>query len=459
MRRLFNPQKLLEFNPGDKKVRAELEMMDKILKARKGILEIVAKDVQGEADADTGRPGMSADQVLRMAIVKQRYQLSYDELHDRVADSVNLRRFCGYEWEEVQQSSALQDNIKRLTAKTLEAVNDALVVYAQEQGLEDGKKVRIDTLAVETNIHYPTDARLIEDSVRVITRMLGRARKALPQAGIAFHDHTRVAEKRVLAIANTRKEDERKQLYGDLLEYAREVVKDAREGAKRLRQAKGTEEEQQIGRLMADDLETVAVKLEKIIGQTNRRVMKGESVPAAEKIVSIFEEHTDIIEKGGRDTVFGHKVCVAAGKRLILDAMMPRGNPADSTLYPEALERVIAKNGGKVPEAVATDGGFASQANEDLARSLGVQKVYFAKSIRRGVASLLSDWQRKSLHAFRAGIEGILSTMMRVRGLTRCIWHGWESFQSYLWASIVSENLSRITRTLLAREATAAAGG
>jgi IS5 family transposase len=453
MRRLFNQQKMLEFNPGNKKVRAELEMMDKVLKSREGILELVAKDIQGEADGDTGRPGMSADQVLRMAIVKQRYQLSYEELSDQVSDSVNLRRFCGYEWGEVPQASALQDNIKRLTAKTLEAVNDALVAYAQQQGLENGKKVRIDTLAVETNIHYPTDARLIEDAIRVITRMLGRARSTLPQAGLTFHDHTRVAAKRVLAIANSRGAEERKQLYGDLLKYAIEVVQEARENARKLRKTKGTEEEQELGRLMADDLEAVATKLERIIDQTTRRVMKGESVPASEKIVSIFEDHTDIIEKGGRETVFGHKVCVSTGLRLVLDAIMPRGNPADSSLYCEAIDRVRAKNGGKPPEMAAADGGFASQANEDYARSLGIDKVFFGKSVRRGVKSLLSDWQRKSLRAFRAGIEGILSTLKRVRGFTRCLWEGWESFQSFLWASIVSENLVRIARDMTAREA------
>jgi len=459
MRRHSNPQGMLDFSPWDPKIRAELEIMNKVLREREEVLDLILKDIRGDADPDDGRPGMSAEQVLRVAITKQRYQLSYDLLYERLSDSINLKWFCKFEFQEVPSASTMQENIKKLKPETLEAVNDALVSYAREKGLEDGKKVRIDSMAAETNIHYPTDARLISDCVGVITRLLNRTRRILPQAGIAFNDRTRVVNKRVHAITDCRKEDARKGLYADLIRLGKEVLQFAQDGIKKLRQVTGTEEEQELGQIMADDINFIAEKLERIIDQTDRRVMKGEHVPAKDKIVSIFEDHTDIIEKGGRETVFGHKVCLSVGKRLVLDALMPRGNPADSALYSESLKRLVSKNDGRVPESVAVDGGFTSQANDEFARELGVKKVYFSKPSRRGVLSTISAWQRKALRGFRAGIEGILSTMMRVRGLTRCIWKGWESFQSYIWASIISENLLRIARDLAKREAKAEASG
>jgi IS5 family transposase len=451
MRDIFKPQLDMEFEPRRKKNQKKLKKMDEVLKSDKGILELVAKDLSGETNPNNGRTGMSAEQVLRVAIVKQMYQLSYDKLSELLDDSSSLRTFCKYGWEEVPEASTLQDNIKKIKPETFEAVNRAILAYAEEKGVETSEKVRIDTLAVETNIHYPTDARLVFDCVKVITRLLGKANK-LPGVRISFVNHTRVAKKRVREITDCRKEDERAKLYADLLKLATEVLADAREGAKHLRSFKGGEEEMELGKLMAVDVDKVADMLEKIINQTRRRIINRESVPASEKILSIFEEHTDIIEKGGRETVFGHKVCISAGNHLILDAIIERGNSSDASIFPKALDRVIEIKGG-VPLSTAADGGFTCLANEEYAASKGVKNVYFTKTAKRGSKSVLSDWQRKFFRGFRAGIEGMLSTMKRVRGLTRCLWRGWESFQSYVWCSVVAENIGRISSLLLRREA------
>lgn len=442
MRRIFNPQLGLEFHPADKKSKAMFEAMDRILKENDHVLDKVAIDLSEGNDPKNGRPGMSAEQVLRVAIVKQLYSLSYQLLFQRLDDSNQLRKFCKYEWEPIPKPSTLQENVKKLTAETLEEVNRAIVKTAREEKVESLQKVRMDTTAVETDIHYPTDSTLIQDCVRVICRILRQARSAFPGAGIVFHDRQRVVKKRALAIINTRGSEAKKALYTDLLHYGKEVLDYARAGVRQLLSISGIAEEEAVAELMAEELVRFADLLEKIIDQTKRRVLQGEKVPADEKVVSIFEEHTDIIEKGGRDTEFGHKVCFTAGKSgIVLDCMVLRGNPADSSLYPEALDRVIEVNGGRVPRSTAADGGFASKSNVEYGESRGVRNVFFNKTKARPKGSVLSGWLRKVLRNFRAGIEGIISTLKRARGLTRCLWKGWNSFKSYVWCSVVANNL------------------
>ena len=189
---------------------------------------------------------------------------------------------------------------------------------------------------------------------------------------------------------------------------------------------------------------------EKVIAQTQRRVIDGERVPASEKLVSIFEEHTDIIVKDRRDTFFGHKICLTGGRsNLILDCQIVEGNPADATLTQTMLDRqeIIY---GRCPLKVALDGGFASKANLK-GRQRQRNQICFSK--KRGLEPekmCRSQYVYKRLGRFRAGIEAGISWLKRSLGLDRCTWKGWQSFRSYVWVSIVSANLLTIARKQLA---------
>ncbi len=440
----------LKFTPMDKDKIEELEEMDRILRKADRVLGYVTADLTEEVSPDRGRNGMTAEQVLRMALVKRMYDWSYERLYDRVHDSIALRRFCCYEFEMVPKPSTLQENIKKLRAETFEAVNRELLRFAKRERIEDGRKIRVDTTGVETDIHHPSDSRLLEDAVRVITRLLVDARRVFPRAGIEYHNRTRVVKKRVFAIANAKGPQKRKRLYEELMGYGREVLGHARAGVKRLRRLEGSREEKKAASLVAVSLKEYADFLAKIVNQTMRRVIDGESVPAAEKVVSIFEPHTDIIKKGGRETLFGHKVCFTAGRRsLVLDCMILKGNPADATLYGDALDR-HRKHYGYAPEAVATDSGFASVANAEYARAQGVKEACFS----RPVGEVFKDLEKgviKILSRFRAGVEGIISTLKRAVGLGRCLWKGFESFESYVWSGLVANNLKRLTEILVGR--------
>jgi len=190
---------------------------------------------------------------------------------------------------------------------------------------------------------------------------------------------------------------------------------------------------------------------DRVIDQTERRVVRGESVPAGQKVVSIFEEHTDLIRKGGRETVYGHKVFLSCGRSsLILDCLPVRGNPADSTYLETMLDRHCHQY-GSYPRQASLDGGFASRENLALAKSKpGLKDVAFAKKRGLSIESMVSSsWVYKQLRRFRAGIEGCISMLKRVFGLDRCHWKGWQHFQQYLQLSTLSYNLLVLARLRL----------
>ena len=190
---------------------------------------------------------------------------------------------------------------------------------------------------------------------------------------------------------------------------------------------------------------------EKIIDQTHRRVVLGESVPASEKVVSIFEPHTDIIVKDRRDTFYGHKVCLTGGaSNLILDCYITDGNPADTSLTERMLDRQ-KEIYGRYPLKVAFDGGFASKENLEKAKTKKIKDVCFGKKRGLKVEDMCrSSYVYKRLRCFRAGIEAGISLIKRCFGFSICTWKGYRSFKSYVWSSIVSVNLLTLARAEIA---------
>ena len=184
-----------------------------------------------------------------------------------------------------------------------------------------------------------------------------------------------------------------------------------------------------------------------MIEQTERRVLAGESVPAAEKIVSLFEPHTDIIVKDRRDVHYGHKLNLTSGASgLIFDVVVEQGNPADSACFVPMLERHIERF-GTAPRQVAADGGYAAKDNVAAAKLAGVEDVAFHK--KRGLHledMVRSPWVYRKLRNFRAGIEAGISCLKRAYGLARCTWKGLAHFKAYVWSSVVAHNLALMAR-------------
>lgn len=452
MRRKLNSQTNLFTAPSNNSIARELNEISLILDANSQLLDLVYKDLIRAKRHDTGREGLTAEQVLRCAILKQYRQLSYEELAFHLEDSSAFRTFSCLNMGQYPRKSILQENIKSLTDDTWTAIHQEITGYAHGEKIETGKKIRIDSTAIETDIHYPTDSTLLFDGIRIITRRLATGKELSPQPCYLFSDHTRAAKKRVMIILNARKDNVRNNAYRDLVSYAERVVTYAVSAIDELRAFEGDDTRDTLAaKGLAHNLERIIGIMKKVIDQTVRRVFKGEKVPASEKVVSFFEDHSDIIVKGSRDTIYGHKVFLTGGaSSLILDCIIERGNQADSDRYQNLLER-HAKQFGKMPRQVSADGGFASKKNLSFAKEHQVRDAVFAK--KRGLAvpdMARSAWVYKMLRNFRAGIEAGISTLKRAFGLDRCNWTGWEGFKQYVWSGIVSYNLLVMARIRLA---------
>jgi IS5 family transposase len=317
------------------------------------------------------------------------------------------------------------------------------IQYADDEKIEKGRQVRIDCTVVESNIHEPTDSSLLWDSVRVLTRLLHRAKQDFGLR-LSFQDHTRRAKRRLVGIMNSRSKKDRKSKYADLIKVTTKSIGYAQRAIEAIDNMASISSGMVALRL---DLNRYSQLAACVIDQTQRRVMLGEDVPASEKVVSLFETHTDIIVKDRRDTFFGHKVCLTGGaSNLIVDCLIVDGNPADSNLTIEMLDRQKELY-GRYPLKVALDGGFASKDNLIKAKEKQIKDVCFAKKRGLEVEDMCrSQWVYNRLRRFRAGIESGISWVKRCFGMTRCTWKGLRSFKSYVWASIVSANLLTLAR-------------
>jgi IS5 family transposase len=405
-------------------------------------------------DPTRGRDGMAAEQVLRVAILKQYTGLSYERLAFALADSSTYRTFCrlGYE-QKPPTRSALQKNIKRVSATTWEEINQMVVRQAQALGVEKGTKVRTDSLVVKSNIHHPTDSSLLWDCVRVLTRVMKRAQEAL---GLSFVNRRLRAKRRALEISNAKSADERKPLYRDLLAITEETLEQAEATAGKLDHVQCNDKEQLVlATALAAEIRHFVPLVNQVLSQTERRILRDEAVPVKEKIVSIFEPHTDVLvkdnRKDNRNTEYGHKVCLTTGaSTLVTDVVVEQGNPADYTLATKMMERQTATF-GRPPKQASFDGGFAAKTNLAEIKALGVSDVVFHKRRGLDIEDMTSSVRVfKKLRAFRAGIEGTISFLKRVFGLERCTWRSFESFKAYVQASVLSCNLLVIARKLLA---------
>lgn len=429
----------------------ELQAVRAILDAHPEFARWVQADLlAGGIAADRGRDGMTGEQVLRALVIKQANGFSYEELGFHLADSQSYRAFCliGFA-DQPPSKSTLQRNLKRVRAETLERVNRALIQHAQYQGIEDGKRLRSDSTVIEAAIHEPTDSSLLLDCVRVLTRWLREAREYI---ALPFTNHLRRAKRRALAIQHAAKAEQRVPLYRDLVKVAEHTVEAARLSVEKLvetypREAFDTPALHELRGALEHHIKLAA----KVLDQTRRRVLHNETVPASEKLVSIFEPHADIIRKDRRDTLYGHKVFLTTGASgLIVDCFVERGNPTDSTKAVKLMERAV-KVLDTTPEQVVFDGGFSSRDNLTEIKALGIRDVAFSKAPGLAVKEMVKHtWLYQRLRHFRAGIEGTISFLKRCFGWDRCAWRSYGSFRAYTLASVISANLVMLARHALA---------
>jgi transposase, IS5 family len=407
-----------------------------------------------------GRHSTPVEVILRMLIVRRLYDLSYEQTERFVSDSLTLRQFCRLYLERAPDDTTLIRWSNLIGEQTLRRIHERVVALAREHKVTGGRKLRIDGTVVETNIAHPTDSGLLRDGVRVLGRLARKAKRCLAEearaVGGLFRDRTRSAKRlaRKIDEAGRRRTKEAKE--GSLAAYQRlvEVASASLGQAKKQREAllalgsAGVE-------ALRNELGEVGELVERVIGQTQRRVFEGEQVPAQEKLVSIFEPHTRIIRRGksGKPTEFGRKVWLSEVEGgIISDYRILEGNPKDESQIVPSLERHQRLFGREPPRLLAGDRGTYSAANEAAARERGVKRVALpkpgAKSEERKHYER-QGWFRRAKR-FRAGIEGRISVLKRGGELGRCRDKGEAGYERWVGMGVVSANLLQIARKLAA---------
>ena len=311
-----------------------------------------------------------------------------------------------------------------------------------EQGVLSMEKLRIDSTVVASNIAPPCDSHLLNDGIRVLSRLLAKS-KDTTGIKVCFTDQRRPSKSLSFQIFNAKK-TEKERLYPNLLRLSRVVLKQVDRGLQSVRSDACEGEKKETWMLTLEHYRDLMLK---IIHQTERRIIHKEKVHSSEKLVSLFEPHTDIIVKGFRDVQYGHKINLSSERGgFITYLSIEEGNPSDKDLFLPVLgyHQSTLK---ALPNSVVADGGYASQANVTEGRGKGIKRVVFNKRV--GLTNQAMGVKQKTfdrLRHFRAGIEGNISELKRAFGANKATWKGHDGFKAFVWSAVISYNLTRLAR-------------
>jgi len=197
MRAKRAPQRSL-FDAGypDHDMGRALALISRLLDEHPEFLEWIAADVDRGVVSTVGRRGLPCEVILRCGILKHLWQSDYRELEFALVDSASARRFTRVDPLRPPKRSALQRCIGAVRAEVWERINRVLLGRARDDGIEAGRKVRVDSTVTETHILDPSNSQLLYDAVRVLSRLLARGREKLGPDAFPFHDHCRAAKRR-----------------------------------------------------------------------------------------------------------------------------------------------------------------------------------------------------------------------------------------------------------------------
>jgi len=323
-----------------------------------------------------------------------------------------------------------------------------------------GRKLRTDGTVVETNIHPPSDSSLLADSVRVLGRTLSRAKQALgEQAELGrevFRNRIRSVRRLARQVGEAmrrggeRAKTEGKSAYRKLIRAAETTIEQAQQVLPLLQKQPADQAQK-----LAQTLETFLPRAQQVVAQTVRRVLHQEKVPAGEKIVSIFEPHSDIIRrnKAHKPTEYGHKVWldeVDGGIVTRWDVL--EGNPNDDRQWLPSLDHHI-KHFGKAPQQASGDRGVHSPNNERQAQERGVQHVVLPQPGRKSEERRQHERQAWFVRGrkWHVGVEGRISVLKRCHELDRCRDHSQDGFEKWVGWGVIAANLRTIGRRIVAK--------
>jgi IS5 family transposase len=407
-----------------------------------------------------GRQGTPAEVVLRLLILKHIRNWSYGVLEREVRANLVYRDFTRVGAGKTPDAKTIGRWGVVLGADVIKQIHTRMVAVAQSHGLTEGRRMRIDTTVVETNIHYPTDSSLLGDGVRVLTRAMKKITKIVGEVGTKLRDRSRSVKLRVLDIARAARskaqqgQDKLKRAYRQLLNSTSRVVGQAKrfsteitEGVKR-----STDILQQLAlEGLRDKLDAMVPLVQQVMKQTRARIVRGDTRSDG-KLVSLFEPATEIIRKGkaGKPTEFGKMVKLQeAENQIVIDYEVYDRRPNDADLLVAAIETHRARL-GRSPRLVAADAAFYSAKNEAAAIAKGVKRVCIPNRSTKSAERRREQKKRwfRAGQTWRTGCEGRISVVKRRHGLNRCRYKGDAGMQRWVGLGIIADNLITIGHAL-----------
>jgi len=412
-----------------------------------------------------GRRGTPAEVVLRLLLLKHVRNWSYAVLEREVRANLVYRQFTRVGAAKVPDAKTLGKLGVALGPEIIEQIHQRVVAIAQEHRIIQGRRMRVDTTVVETDIHYPTDSSLLGDGVRVLTRAMKKIQQLASEAGAKLRDRTKSAGRCVLQIGRICRrrgepsKDRLQQCYRRLLSITGRVVGQANRFVREVVTGiKGSADP--VSQMTIEGycvyLDTISSRVQQVMRQARERVFGGDTRTPG-KLVSLFEPHTEIIRKGktSKPTEFGKMVKIQEAERQIVthyEVYDPRRNDSDLLIPALAIHE---QQFGRPPRLVTADAGFFSNRNEAAAREHGVKRIAIP-DLGRHCGAERKRLQRKrwfrQAQKWRTGCEGRISLLKRRHGLNRCRYKGLNGIKRWVGLSVIADNLINIGRAMAARQ-------
>ena len=405
-----------------------------------------------------GRPGTPAEVVLRMLLLKHMRDFSFQELSREVRANLVYRQFTRVGGGKVPDEKTIGRLARQLRPELIKQLHDRFVAIARKENIIQGRKMRVDTTVVETNIHYPTDSSLLGDGVRILTRAMKKVGGIAAEAGAKLRDRSRSVKLRVMEIARAARskvpqsQERLKQAYGKLLDATSRVVGQARRFSVEIAQGlkRSTDILQQaVLDGLRKEIDTMLPRVQQVIQQTRTRIFGGET-RAEGKILSLFEPSTEVIRKGkaGKPNEFGKMVKLQeAENQIVTDFEVYQQRPSDSDLLIPSIESHQQKL-GCAPRLVAADAGFYSASNEAVAKEKGVKRVCVPNRSTKSADRRREQKKRwfRNGQKWRTGCEGRISVIKRRHGLNRSRYKGEAGMKRWVGFGVIADNLINIGR-------------
>jgi hypothetical protein len=430
------------------------------------VFELLEKKICG-GKKKTGRKGMDLWHILVLAVVRHACGTNWDTLetwsnhHELVRRVMGVHASAFMEDEKIEfHYQSILDNVSLIDETLLQQINqlvaDAgykLIKKKEDEALQ----LKTDSYALETNVHFPTDLNLLWDSLRKSLDMVIKLQQITSLKGWRKIKSIRTTLKSLFRATSQqvfkgKDEHKKKELVKQYLHQA--GMLEARVAALIQHPPIAIGEETQIMGII-ELLEKYKKYVTKFINQIDRRLLKGEVIPAEEKIFSIFEEHTEWLTKGklNKKVELGHLLLITTNQYQFIVDYKVMENQRDASQVRGLCERIKGNLAGKTIYSHSFDKGFYSKNNQAILQDAAIEQVILPKKGRHNK----EDKERESNPKFKklrnahSAVESNIN-MLEHHGLNRCMDKGLQGFKRCVGLSVLAYNLHLLGNALKAKQ-------